>query len=326
VWRTNDIVYLPDSPRGRSGGQYFPRPLWEKNGTKDAFRFFIHEATGGSDHIVFNNPSVGVPGIEFFTWPDQWYHADKDLPENGDPTEMRRVAFIGAATGWASANLTDEMLPSLLGAVSDFGYSRVAERGIPRALDLLNAGEDDGVTQEGMARALNMISAAVLREEDAVRSVREIYSGSPGAVEMVDAALVRWEEYGRALRGFILASAGPGAGEGTRMSTGEGEFEERVPRIAAGIRGREFNLGRFDRMQTFLTEHPAAVDDLGLTRSQTSEILNWVNGERSVQAIRNGVAAWTGTELTAKQVADYLEILRTVGWIEMGTRSTPPPR
>ena len=62
VWRTNDIVYLADSPRGRPGGQYFPLPLWEKNGSLDAFRYFIHEATGGSDHVCFNNPSVGRPG------------------------------------------------------------------------------------------------------------------------------------------------------------------------------------------------------------------------------------------------------------------------
>jgi hypothetical protein len=98
VWRTNDIVYLPDSPRGRPGGQYFPIPMVEKNGSGDAFRFYIHEATGGSDHICFNNPSVAVPGIELFTWPDQWYHADADLPDKADPTEMKRVAFIGAAT------------------------------------------------------------------------------------------------------------------------------------------------------------------------------------------------------------------------------------
>jgi hypothetical protein len=48
VWRTNDIVYLNDSPRGRMEGQYFPLPVWEKSGSKDAFRYFTHMATGGS--------------------------------------------------------------------------------------------------------------------------------------------------------------------------------------------------------------------------------------------------------------------------------------
>jgi hypothetical protein len=138
VWRTNDIVYLPDSPRGRPGGQYFPAPMVEKNGTTDAFRFYIHQATGGSDHLCFNNPSVGVPGIEFFTWPDQWYHADTDTPDKADPTELKRVAFIGAATSLVSADLSDVRLPGLLDAVSAFGYSRVAERDLPRALWLVD--------------------------------------------------------------------------------------------------------------------------------------------------------------------------------------------
>ncbi len=114
VWRTNDIVYLDDSPRGRPGGQYLPRPLWEKNGSLDAFRYFTHAATGGSDHVCFNNASVRIPGIELFTWPDQWYHADTDTPDKSDPTQMKRIAFIGAATAWAAANCGDEVLEGLL--------------------------------------------------------------------------------------------------------------------------------------------------------------------------------------------------------------------
>jgi aminopeptidase YwaD len=313
VWRTNDIVYLPDSPRGRPGGQYFPRPLWEKNGTRDAFRFFIHEATGGSDHIVFNNPSVGVPGIEFFTWPDQWYHADKDIPENGDPTEMRRVAFIGAATGWASADLTDEMVPDLLDAVSEFGYARVAERGIPRALEALEGNS----SEEGLARALNLMESSVERELDAVQSIREIYTGSADANARVTREVEEWEAYGDAVRGFVLAASG-GPGESVQaptLSREERELDQLVPRLADGIRGQEFNLGRFGGMQAFSREHPQALAELDLGRNQTTQILNFVNGERSVLTIRNRVAAWTGDDLSTNQVQAYLEILREVGWV-----------
>lgn len=314
VWRTNDMVYLPDSPRGRPGGQYFPRPLWEKNGTRDAFRFFIHEATGGSDHLVFNNPSVGVPGIEFFTWPDQWYHADKDIPENGDPTEMRRVAFIGAATGWASADLTDEMVPDLLDAVSEFGYARVAERGIPAALEAL----EGGPSVEAVARALNTLGSAVERELDAVQSIREIYTGSAASDAIVTREVEEWTGYGDAMRDFVLHAAIAGGGEPMLASSStreERELERVVPRLADGIRGQEFNLGRFDRMVSFNREHPEALAELGLSRNQTTQILNFVNGERSVLTIRNRVAALTGEDLLGSQVTAYLEILREVGWV-----------
>jgi len=314
VWRTNDIVYLPDSPRGRPGGQYFPRPLWEKNGTRDAFRFFIHEATGGSDHIVFNNPSVGVPGIEFFTWPDQWYHADKDIPENGDPTEMRRVAFIGAATGWASADLTDEMVPDLLEAVSQFGYARVAERGIPAALGAL----EGDTSLEALAEAQNTLLSAVQREMEAVRSIREIYTGSSESHAMVSREAEEWAGYGNAMREFLLHAFVTGGGDprlGASSSMEDQEFDRVVPRLADGIRGQEFSLGQFDGMVSFSRTHPQAVSELGLSRVQTTQILNFVNGERSVLTIRNRVAALTGEGLLGSQVVAYLEVLRDVGWV-----------
>jgi len=140
VWRTNDIVYpYPVSPRDRSGGQYFPRPLWEKNGSKDAFRFYTHETTGQSDHEVFNGPSVAVPGIHFFVWPDQVYHADKDLPESGDPTTMRRVAFIGAATEWRGWTPTGTLVwpgqssrRAWIGKWMPSAPSMESARGVPR--------------------------------------------------------------------------------------------------------------------------------------------------------------------------------------------------
>ena len=315
VWRTNDIVYLPDSPRGRPGGQYFPRPLWEKDGTRDAFRFFIHEATGGSDHIVFNNPSVGIPGIEFFTWPDQWYHADKDLPENGDPTEMRRVAFIGATTAWVSANLQNEMVPALLDAVSDFGYARVAERGLPRALDLL----EGSVSEDALARALTTVEAAIAREAEAVRSVRAVYTGSQGVREQVDREIQVWEEYGDALDQVILQAASARGLEAGPPTPGPAEeaARRRIPALAPGIRGQEFYLSRWDRMETYLQEHPEALEALDLTRAQTTQILNFIDGDRSVAEIRDRVSAWTGEALSLEQVEGYVAILQEVGWVEL---------
>ncbi|MFH1762996.1 MAG: M28 family peptidase [Gemmatimonadota bacterium] len=319
IWRTNDIVYLPGAPRGRPGGQYFPDPMWEKNGSRDAFRYFIHEATGGSDHIVFNNASVGVPGIEFFTWPDQWYHADSDTPDKGDPTEMRRVAFLGATTAWASANLADEMLPDLLNAVSDFGYNRVAERGLPRAMEALE-GLGSGEIDAAAAHAVDILEAAVERERDALRSVHQIHTGSRDATQLVDRELASWEAYGDALRGFILRTAAPATSGGLALSEPDAEdlaWDRVAPRLAAGIRGLEFNMGQFGPAQAYFRTHPGALEEIGLSNAQTQQILNYINGDRSILTIRNRVAAWTGESLSVSQVARYLELLEEIGWVEL---------
>ncbi len=324
VWRTNDIVYLPDSPRGRPGGQYFPDPLWEKNGSGDAFRYFIHEATGGSDHIVFNNASVGVPGIEFFTWPDQWYHADKDLPENADPTEMRRVAFIGAATAWASVALTDGMLPALLDVVSDFGYRRVAERGIPKVLEILDqAAAQDAATRDTekvMLRAWSVLAAAVRREMEAVRSVEEIHTGSRAAGALVEARWKEWDGYLQAMGAYLRAAATARGIAGAALPTPSPEEMaqvEVIPRLAPGIRGVETALARFGPYTEWLRAHPGALEELGLDRNLPGQIQGFVNGKRSVTEILWWVRGVTGEEVTLEQVLGYLGILREVGWIEM---------
>jgi len=319
VWRTNDIVYLGGAPRGRPGGQYFPVPMWEKNGSRDAFRYFIHEATGGSDHIVFNNASIGVPGIEFFTWPDQWYHADTDTPDKGDATEMKRVAFIGATTAWASAHLTDQMLPDLLTAVSDFGYNRVAERGIPKALEVLEGGRA-GDAGNLSAQAVNILDAAVAREVDALESIRDIHTGSSLANRLLDGELASWNAYGEALRGFILETAGQGTAGGFQLPSPSSEdlgFQRVVPRLAPGIRGIETSMGRFGPAQAYFQEHPGILDEIGLDNAQTQQIMNFINGERSVFTIRNRVAAATGGDLSVAQVARYVDILAEIGWVEI---------
>jgi len=319
LWRTNDIVYLPGAPRGRPGGQYFPDPMWEKNGSRDAFRYFIHEATGGSDHIVFNNASVAVPGIEFFTWPDQWYHADVDTPDKGDPTEMKRVAFLGATTAWASANLADEMIPDLLNVVSDFGYNRVAERGIPRALEVLeDTGSGDMETVAALA--VEIVEAAVERERDAVRSIHQIHTGSRQASQLVEEELSSWGAYGKALRDFILeAAAGGTSGRVDLPGLSQEELAQDlvIPRLAAGIRGQQFNMGQFGPAQDYFREHPGILGEIGLSNAQTQQVMNYINGSRSILDIRNRVAGWTGETISVSQVARYVGILEEIGWVEL---------
>jgi aminopeptidase YwaD len=321
VWRTNDIVYLPDSPRGRPGGQYFPRPMWEKNGSGDAFRFYIHEATGGSDHICFNNPSVAVPGIEFFTWPDQWYHADADLPDKGDPTEMKRVAFIGATTALAAADLTDERLPRLLDAVSEFGYARVAERGLPAAMRLIEGASASDLGQ-ALQHALNRIDAAVDREVGAVESVREIYTGSSTAQTGVDNRVSQWEMYREGLTTQVTSYAGvraqtlgTSAPRQAQQTSGERRHSQVVPDIHPAVKGQKFSFNEHEEYSTYMQAHPEAISELGLSSGQTRGILNFVNGQRSVTEIRNRVAAMAGDDLTIEQVVGYLRILRDVEWI-----------
>lgn len=321
VWRTNDIVYLPDSPRGRRGGQYFPRPLWEKNGSRDAFRYFVHAATGGSDHICFNNPSVGVPGIEFFTWPDQWYHADTDTPDKSDPTQMKRVAFIGAATAWAAADCNDEVLLELADRVTSFGTARIGKREQPAALRMVGgAGKDQ--LEDAVQQAFRLIDLAVSRETGAVASLQEIASGSKTAESLIGRHSRLWELYRKGFENQVLGLAalraqelGAPAPERPAAHPPSNEAASKVPSLSEEIRGRQFYVDRCDAFKSYIEANPDALKKTGLDRGQQRAVQNWIDGRRSVAVIHDRVLAETGKPLALSALLEYLDLLRAVGWI-----------
>ncbi|MBN2632647.1 MAG: M28 family peptidase, partial [Bacteroidales bacterium] len=82
---------------GRGG---FARRIVAMTGTDDPFYYSIDDHYGSSDHEVFNDWGVRVPGIMMITWPDLFYHTSEDLANKCDPTQLKRVCFIGAAAAY----------------------------------------------------------------------------------------------------------------------------------------------------------------------------------------------------------------------------------
>jgi hypothetical protein len=321
VWRTNDIVYLPDSPRGRRGGQYFPRPMWEKNGSRDAFRYYTHSPTGGSDHICFNNPAVAVPGIELNIWPDQWYHADTDTPDKSDPTQLKRTAFISAAMAWAAADCSDGVLAKMLDVVSTFGYERVGKRELPTALRRLEAADGDSL-QASLEDALNLVDFAVTREIGALRSTDDIHTGSGQAQNLVEDYTAQWHFYEEGLHRQLLEYArlkakklGAEPPQRPELTPEEKKYARVIPAVHPDARAKEFSVTRSQAYLDFTKANPDAIKELGIDARQRRIIPNYVNGRRSVTEIGRCVWAESGKPVKLDALVAYLEILKEVGWL-----------
>jgi len=321
VWRTNDIVFLPDSPRNPRG-QIFPKPMWEKNGSRDAFRYDMHLATGGSDHICFNNPLVAVPGVELNVWPDQWYHADTDTPDKADPTQMKRVAFIGAACAWAAVNCTDDVLEPLLDAVSEFGYQRVGKRELPKALKLVERAKAK-TFQMDTWNAFNLAGFAVEREIGALRSLMDICSGSDSAVQKIEDRIKQWKYYGEGLEEQILKYGALKASQldveapkKPELTDEEIQHSKIFPDYHSDVKGVKFSLERTDRYSEYLKKNKDAMKKLKLNRYLQRSVQNFINGKRSVTEIRNSVLAETGKDFSFERLVGYLEILKELNWVE----------
>jgi len=61
------------------------------------FRHAITPFSGGSDHYIFSDPSVGVPMPMIIQWPDKFYHTTADTLDKVDPAMLGKVCVLSAA-------------------------------------------------------------------------------------------------------------------------------------------------------------------------------------------------------------------------------------
>jgi aminopeptidase YwaD len=75
-------------------------PFVAPEGGKEPLRAEYSAFTMGSDHDVYQDSSFGIPAIYLNDWPDRYIHTNFDTAANIDPTKLKRAAFIGAASGY----------------------------------------------------------------------------------------------------------------------------------------------------------------------------------------------------------------------------------
>ncbi|MDF2626737.1 MAG: Peptidase family [Symbiobacteriaceae bacterium] len=68
------------------------------------FRHAVTAFSGGSDHYILADPSVGVPCPMIIQWPDRFYHTSADTADMCDPAMMRRVGLMTGAYAYFAAN------------------------------------------------------------------------------------------------------------------------------------------------------------------------------------------------------------------------------
>lgn len=154
---------------GRAG---FVKRIVSLTGSDDPFYYAIDDHYGASDHEVFNDWGVQVPGIMMITWPDLYYHTSQDIAEKCDPTQFKRVCFIGAAAAYTIASADDQMAMKIAGEVAANASSRIGKQ-LQRAMN-----EIEPATKEDFEliykRSKGFIEAAVINEKATVATTAEL--------------------------------------------------------------------------------------------------------------------------------------------------------
>lgn len=158
---------------GRAG---FVKRIVAPTGSDDPFYYAIDDHYGASDHEVFNDWGVQVPGIMMITWPDLYYHTSQDIAEKCDPTEFKRVCFIGAAAAYTIANADETMALKIANEVTGNGSARIGKQ-LQRAIDELDLATKENF-ESIYKRSKGFIEAAVQNEKATAATTGELAPAS----------------------------------------------------------------------------------------------------------------------------------------------------
>ena len=256
-------------------------PLLDPEGSKRPLQAKVGGFTEGSDHTVWAEGSWRVPVIYLADWPDRYIHTQRDVPENLDPTKLKRAIFIGASAGWYLANLSQNDVPAL----------------------------DRMMHAERLDRhAAELRKIAAMAPADA--ALVELYSRNADVAEAQSLSRFRLQPAnGAGMAGVTISPAAAAQGSGALIY--RRRADPKGPMSGFGYSWLDDQLERKGRPRPALLDRAGPGD----RASFAYEALNLVDGTRNVQDIRDFLSA-TIASVPVEEVAEFLATLEKVGLLE----------
>ena len=253
-------------------------PLVAPEGGKEPLRAEYSAYTMGSDHDVYQDSSFGIPAIYLNDWPDRYIHTNFDTAANIDPTKLKRAAFIGAASGYFLAGLNQKNGAKIV-LSSEFRAARL----------LLEVGRRSHELDRPEQTILNQVFNQYAK--DAEGSVNGFLAGG------------------------IAKSAGAQQNTNTQGRVG-GPIYARAsqPRGPLAVFGYDYFA---DHAKAAGVAEPKLLSYEGLWGSGEEyayEVLNFADGKRNAQEIRDAVSAEYGP-VPLDLVLEYLKALEKIGLV-----------
>ena len=275
----------------------FTRPIFSRLGTRERYDARVIPFHNNTDHQVFNMAPIGIPGVTFTNWPDDYIHSTDDDLWQIDPTQLKRNAVAVAGSAWFIATAGAPELRVL----SADSVGRALERighDTRRAGELALSAPGSSSTE----RAEAVVRESVAREQRVLKSMVAL-SRDDGA-KVVAAALTLLpsaDDVAARLRATVSMNAAQTSAAANAAS------DNRVPVFVDDIAG-------------FLERRKALQRPPSLHPLMAYEALNFVDGSRTIGDVARAVAAeadlagdWYYGQVTREDVSSYLQSAASAG-------------
>ena len=271
-------------------------------GSLSTLNYRMTPYSGGSDHMMFIDRKI--PGMMLAHYPDYTHHTSEDTPDKVDPVELERSEITAAGAFWYLANLDRAQA---LEWVSWTG-AKAAERLGLAALQghrLMSRG-----TQEqrapNWAEAQNILNLALNREKQVIASILLFYDDRDvkAAVEDMQALLGQQSQSLTSALQTLAQSCGV---ETSVAPSPEPKMDGRIPlRLTRGPLDFGLPASKLSETEAAWYRSP----DFPISFDARFELVNFIDGKRTVSDIRNALSAEfvpIKTEVIAKYIEDLVK-------------------
>lgn len=294
------------------------KPVVSVTGSRDPFYYSINAHYGASDHEVFNDWGVQVPGVIMITWPDNYYHTSGDRPEICDPTQLHRAIVLAAVSAYTIAEAGEEGAAKIASEVASNASKRMAIK-MKYDLSLLNGATAEDFAQLYRNARFNQ-DAMLTNEVATLGTVMELAPASAALKELVTSLqagvkavwTINNKNIDAAMK--IKASAlGVSPIKSITLSASEKAASKVYPRTTAKVKEYGYGVLRSiprELMAKYGFDQRGAVNHGGEIAKLT------VAGTNSILDIKKMLDAQFPNPDSLETISSYLEMLKDAGLVE----------
>jgi len=288
-------------------------------GSYALFRHAVIPFSGGSDHYILSDPSVGVPTPMIIQWPDKFYHTSQDTPDKVDPAMLGRVGSLAATYAYFLANAGSREA-TWLGYEMAARFKRDMVRFVQeKVTEATNIGEETDKLGETVALLRKKVAYLIEREQQALASLKRLspeigVEGWQGEVtEFANRELAKGEE-------AVRVCAGERAELPEASKPELDEWEEKAARMIPRrlYRGpiplrhylNQLNEEERERWWQMRQKHKKGFRILPTLAGY------WADGKRSLLEIADLIELETG-QRDAELLVEYFQMLGKMNLVEL---------
>jgi hypothetical protein len=155
----------------------YSRPIFARLGTREPYNAKVVPFYDSTDHVVFNDAAVAIPGISFTNWPDEYIHSTDDDLWQIDSTQLQRNAVAVAAATLYLANLSDGDVVRLAAVIAGEARERLSHDLATGLSHLAEAPAEQ--RRAAYEEAVNLLKQSVDREIGGIETMRR-YANADG--------------------------------------------------------------------------------------------------------------------------------------------------